>query len=233
MKAVAAPRVLVVDDEPAILELVRYNLVREGFDVLAETDGLKGLQRAREERPALVILDVMLPGLSGLEVCRRLRQEMDVPILMLTARKDEVDRVLGLELGADDYVTKPFSPRELVARVKAILRRSQGRARGDGNELLSQGGLSVDPARRRAELDGREVDLTFTEFELLQILMRHPGRAFSRDELLAQVWGDDFYGDARTVDVHIRHLREKLREDPQNPRFIETVRGVGYRFREP
>ncbi|CAB1129729.1 two-component response regulator [Candidatus Hydrogenisulfobacillus filiaventi] len=229
----AGERVLVVDDEPAIVELVQYNLEREGFVVDTEADGPAALRRARSERPDLIILDVMLPGMSGLEVCRALRQEMDVPILMLTARKDEVDRVLGLELGADDYVTKPFSPRELVARVKAILRRSQkGREADAGGGAVGIRGLLVDPARRRVELDGQPVDLTFTEFELLQTLARNPGRAFSREELLSRVWGEDFFGDVRTVDVHIRHLREKLKEDPQNPRYLETVRGVGYRFKE-
>jgi DNA-binding response OmpR family regulator len=175
----------------------------------------------------------MLPGMSGLDVCRQLRRETEIPIILLTARKDEVDRVLGLELGADDYVTKPFSPRELVARVKAILRRTRARE-DDGSESqeITRTGLVVDPDRRIASLDGRTLNLTFTEFELLHILAKNPGRAFTRDDLLMRVWGQDFFGDARTVDVHVRHLREKLLEDPQSPRFIETVRGVGYRFRE-
>lgn len=226
-------RVLVVDDEAAIVELVSYNLSREGFEVLVTADGAEALRMARKEAPDLVILDVMLPSMSGLDVCRQLRRETEIPIILLTARKDEVDRVLGLELGADDYVTKPFSPRELVARVKAILRRSRGREDelSDPHEI-NRTGLTVDPERREASLDGKTLHLTFTEFELLHILARNPGRAFTRDDLLMRVWGQDFFGDARTVDVHVRHLREKLMEDLQTPRFIETVRGVGYRFRE-
>lgn len=223
-------KVLVVDDETAILELVAYNLTREGFDVIQEVSGQKAPERVKQESPDLIILDVMLPGMSGFDVCRAIRKTTDVPIIMLTARKDEVDRVLGLELGADDYVTKPFSPRELIARVKAILRRT-GRIRENEEEIRTVG-LVVDMERRQASVDGRSINLTFTEFELLSILARNPGRAFTRDELLVRVWGQDFYGDARTVDVHIRHLREKLMEDPGAPRFIETVRGVGYRFRE-
>lgn len=221
-------RVLVVDDEKAIVELVQYHLTREGYQVECEENGQTAVDRALHEAFDLIILDVMLPGLSGLDACRAIRQSRDVPIIMLTARKDEVDRVLGLELGADDYVTKPFSPRELIARVKAILRRSQ-KSREDNGEIRMPG-LDVDVERRTVTVDGVVVNLTFTEFELLTILARNPGRAFTREELLVRVWGDDFYGDSRTVDVHVRHLREKLKEDPQRPRFIETVRGVGYRF---
>ncbi len=224
------PRLLVVDDEQAISELVSFHLTREGYQVETEEDGRQAVDRVLREPFDLVILDVMLPGLSGLEACRAIRQSTDVPIIMLTARKDEVDRVLGLELGADDYVTKPFSPRELTARVKAILRRS-AKGREDNGEVRLPG-LDVDPERRSVLVDGEPVNLTFTEFELLTILARNPGRAFTRDELLVRVWGEDFYGDSRTVDVHVRHLREKLHEDPQKPRFIETVRGVGYRFRQ-
>lgn len=223
-------RVLVVDDEAAIVELVSYNLTREGFDVISESDGKNAVERAQSDLPDLIILDVMLPGITGLDVCRALRKFTDVPIIMLTARKDEVDRVLGLELGADDYVTKPFSPRELIARVKAILRRS-GKVRETDEEIRAKG-LVVDTERRQVSMDGRVLNLTFTEFELLHILAKNPGRAFTREDLLARVWGADFFGDARTVDVHVRHLREKLMEDPATPRFIETVRGVGYRFRE-
>ncbi|NMP22136.1 response regulator transcription factor [Sulfobacillus harzensis] len=224
-------RLLVVDDERAILELVTYHLTREGYQVETEEDGRTAVERVGREPFDLVILDVMLPGLSGLEACRAIRQSTDVPIIMLTARKDEVDRVLGLELGADDYVTKPFSPRELTARVKAILRRS-AKGREDNGEVRVPG-LEIDVERRTVQVDGQPINLTFTEFELLTILARHPGRAFTRDELLVRVWGEDFYGDSRTVDVHVRHLREKLHEDPQKPRFIETVRGVGYRFAQP
>lgn len=226
MAETGGPTVLVVDDEPAIRELVRFTLEREGFRVRLAGDGWEALEAARREAPDLVVLDLMLPGLSGEDVCRALRAEMDVPVLMLTARKEESDRVSGLELGADDYVTKPFSPRELAARVRAILRRTRSREAGGGE------GLVVDVERRRVTLDGRPVDLTYTEFELLRTLRAYPGRVFSREDLLSRVWGQDFYGDTRTVDVHIRHLREKLGEDPARPRFIETVRGVGYRFRE-
>lgn len=221
-------RVLVVDDETAIVELVQYHLSREGYQVETEENGQRAVERATRESFDLVILDVMLPGMSGLDACRAIRQAVDVPIIMLTARKDEVDRVLGLELGADDYVTKPFSPRELIARVKAILRRSQ-KGRDESGDIRYPG-LEVDIHRRMVTVDQNPINLTFTEFELLTILARNPGRAFTRDELLVRVWGEDFYGDSRTVDVHVRHLREKLREDPQKPRFIETVRGVGYRF---
>ncbi|OLZ10875.1 response regulator [Sulfobacillus thermosulfidooxidans] len=227
-------RVLVVDDEKAIVELVAYNLRREGFDVLTEYDGQQGLKRALQDKPDLVVLDVMLPGLSGLDVCRSIRHETDIPVIMLTARKDELDRILGLELGADDYVTKPFSPRELVARVKAILRRVKRPADKDTTEpeVVEHSGLKIEFDKREVLLDGTPLPLTFTEFELLSILAKNPGRAFTRDDLLIKVWGQDFFGDARTVDVHIRHLREKLQEDLQSPRFIETVRGVGYRFKE-
>ncbi|WP_053961094.1 response regulator [Sulfobacillus thermosulfidooxidans] len=227
-------RVLVVDDEKAIVELVAYNLRREGFDVLTEYDGQQGLKRALQDKPDLVVLDVMLPGLSGLDVCRSIRHETDIPVIMLTARKDELDRILGLELGADDYVTKPFSPRELVARVKAILRRVKRPADKDTTEpeVVEHYGLKIEFDKREVLLDGTPLPLTFTEFELLSILAKNPGRAFTRDDLLVKVWGQDFFGDARTVDVHIRHLREKLQEDLQSPRFIETVRGVGYRFKE-
>ncbi len=223
-------RVLVVDDETAIVELVQYHLTREGYQVATEDNGQRAVERVAREPFDLVILDLMLPGLSGLDACRAIRQSTDVPIIMLTARKDEVDRVLGLELGADDYVTKPFSPRELIARVKAILRRSH-KVRDDHDDIRYPH-LAIDVERRSVEVDQQEVNLTFTEFELLTILAKNPGRAFSRDELLVRVWGEDFYGDSRTVDVHVRHLREKLGEDPQQPRFIETVRGVGYRFSE-
>lgn len=225
-------KILVVDDERSIVELVSFNLRKEGFQVLAAADGLEAVRLAREEKPDLIILDVMLPGLDGFEVCRILRKEMPVPILMLTARKEEVDRVVGLELGADDYVTKPFSPRELVARVRAILRRSARRPELEEEKILSAGELAVDLARRKVTVGNRMVDLTYTQFELLKHLMSNPGRVFSREALVERVWGYSYYGDVRTVDVHIRHLREKIEREPGSPQFIETVRGVGYRFRE-
>lgn len=225
-------KILVVDDERSIVELVSFNLSKEGFQVVAAADGLEAVRLAREEKPDLIILDVMLPGLDGFEVCRILRKEMPVPILMLTARKEEVDRVVGLELGADDYVTKPFSPRELVARVRAILRRSARRPELEEEKILSAGELAVDLARRKVTVGNRMVDLTYTQFELLKHLMSNPGRVFSREALVERVWGYSYYGDVRTVDVHIRHLREKIEREPGSPQFIETVRGVGYRFRE-
>jgi DNA-binding response OmpR family regulator len=223
-----AETVLVVDDEPAIQELVRFTLERDGFKVAVAGDGWEGLKEARALHPDLVVLDLMLPGLDGMALCRALRAEMDVAVLMLTARKEESDRVAGLELGADDYVTKPFSPRELSARVRAILRRSRAPAAPSSSPEL----LTLDVERRRVTLRGEVVDLTYTEFELLKMLHDSPGRVFSREELLSRVWGEDFYGDSRTVDVHVRHLREKLHEDSVKPQFIETVRGVGYRFRD-
>ncbi|MDA8064359.1 MAG: response regulator transcription factor [Thermaerobacter sp.] len=225
-----AVRILLVDDEPPILELVSYNLRREGYEVRTARDGAGALEAFRRERPDLVILDLMLPGQDGYQVCRALREEGDVPILMLTARKEEEDRIRGLDLGADDYVTKPFSPRELAARVRAILRRSAGKAPEGGR--LRCGDLALDLERRTVEVAGRSVNLTFTEFELLALLARSPGRVYTRELLLEKIWGYDYFGDIRTVDVHIRHLREKIEADPALPTFIETVRGVGYRFRE-
>jgi two-component system alkaline phosphatase synthesis response regulator PhoP len=223
-----AETILVVDDEPAIQELVRFALERDGFQVAVAADGWDGLNQARALKPDLVVLDLMLPGLDGMALCRALRAEMDVPVLMLTARKEESDRIAGLELGADDYVTKPFSPRELAARVRAILRRTKSpREAPDASEALH-----IDSDRRRVLVHGQPVELTYTEFELLRALAGAPGRVFSRDELLTRVWGGEFYGDSRTVDVHIRHLREKLGDESSQPQFIETVRGVGYRFRE-
>lgn len=233
IEVIAVPeKILVVDDERSIVELVSFNLRKDGFQTLAAADGMEAVRLAREEKPDLIILDVMLPVIDGFEVCRILRKEMSVPILMLTARKEEVDRVVGLELGADDYVTKPFSPRELVARVKAILRRSGKRAEQEGEEVLNAGELEVDLARRKVTVGTRVVDLTYTQFELLKHLMSNPGRVFSRESLVDRIWGYSYYGDVRTVDVHIRHLREKIEREPGSPQFIETVRGVGYRFRE-
>lgn len=192
-------------------------------------DGEAALEEVAAFEPHLVILDIMLPKLDGMEVCRRIRAQSDVPIIMLTARDDEIDRVVGLELGADDYVTKPFAVRELVARVRAIMRRVAAQA-GQKTEELNYDGLRIHIPSRRVTVDGREVDLTYTEFELLITLASSPGRVFSRSALLTRVWGDEFR-DERTVDVHIRHLREKIERDPRNPEFIHTARGVGYVFR--
>lgn len=225
-------RVLVVDDEPHIVELVRYNLRQEGYEVLVASDGPTALSRARVERPDLIILDLMLPGLDGLEVCRRLRHEAATPIIMLTAKGGELERVVGLESGADDYVTKPFSPRELVARVRAVLRRRLREvATSSPDTPLEVGRLRLHPATHEVTLAGRAVDLTAREFELLRLFMRHPNRVFTRDFLLEHLWGHDFYGSTRTVDMHVSRLREKIEDDPVNPTFIMTVRGVGYKLR--
>jgi len=224
-------RILVVDDEPHIVELVRYNLLQEGYDVSTAGDGEAALAKVRTERPDLVILDIMLPGPDGLEVCRRLRAESAVPIIMLTAKGGELERVVGLELGADDYVTKPFSPRELVARVRAVLRRRVREVSPATQEPITVGDLHLDPATHEVTLGGRPVDLTAREFDLLRLLMRHPNRVFTRDFLLEHLWGYDFYGSTRTVDMHVSRLREKIEDDPARPTFIVTVRGVGYKLR--
>ncbi len=227
-------KVLVVDDEPHIVELVRYNLEREGFHVTVAYDGQEALQRARTDRPDLIVLDLMLPSVDGLEVCRTLRRESTVPILVLTAKDGELDRVLGLETGADDYVTKPFSPRELVARVRAILRRARPEsAVGTVQPRLVAGDLVLDPNTREVFLAGRPVELTTKEFDLLRLLMAHPNRVFTRDALLEHVWGYDYFGGTRTVDMHISRLRDKIEDDPASPTYIVTVRGVGYKFKAP
>ena len=219
---------LVIEDDRDLVRILKGYLEQAGYRVLAAYDGRLGLQMALEEAPDLVILDLMLPGMDGFEICRELRRRSEVPILMLTARVEETDRVLGLELGADDYVTKPFSPREVVARVRAILRRAQRPPQTP--KVLRQGELELDPEGHVARLKGEELDLTPTEFRLLQTLMEAPGRAFSREQLL-EALGEP-WNDPRTVDSHIRNLRRKLGEDPSRPRYIETVYGVGYRFRE-
>ena len=225
-------RVLVVDDEANLRHTLSYALKQEGFETLAAADGEEGLRLARSGAPDLVILDVMLPKLDGFEVCRRLRRESNVPILMLTARASELDRVVGLEIGADDYLVKPFSMRELVARVRAMLRRAAQPAVADAAAIIDDGGLRVDVPRHRVTLDGAEVRLKPKEFDLLVFLARHPGRVFAREQLLASVWGMDFSGDSRTVDTHVKTLRERLGDDADAPRWIETLRGVGYRFRD-
>ncbi|MGH8992073.1 MAG: response regulator transcription factor [Acidimicrobiia bacterium] len=227
------PRVLVVEDDATVAEVVLRYLEREGFEVETVGDGLVALDRAREALPDAVVLDLMLPGLDGLEVCRRLRAMAPIPVIMLTARGEEDDRVLGLELGADDYVTKPFSPRELTARVKSVLRRAAGplaAATVAGEpEVLTAGTLEVDTAARDVRVGGELAALTAREFELLVFLMRRPRRVFRREELLEHVWGYT-YGDTSTVTVHIRRLREKVEADPSAPVHLQTVWGVGYRF---
>jgi DNA-binding response OmpR family regulator len=226
--------ILLVDDEDSVQKLLTYPLERDGFRVVSARDGEEALQRFATEPVDLVVLDIMLPKLDGLEVCKRLRAESSVPIIMLTARDDEFDTVLGLELGADDYITKPFSIREFRSRVRALLRRAgtAQRARETG-EVLEAGPLRIDPDRRTAQLDGQAIELTYVEFELLRTLAASPGRVFSRRALLEAVWGDAAYREPRTIDVHVRHLREKVERDPSDPDLILTVRGAGYRFREP
>jgi DNA-binding response OmpR family regulator len=243
--------VLLVDDEATLRDTVAYNLRREGFGVELASDGQEALDKARRHRPELVILDIMLPHLDGLQVCRTLRAESTVPILLLSARSEEFDRVLGLELGADDYLTKPFAMRELLARVRAMLRRSQmpshqqdgvegalagspkSATSGDRNASLKAGDVTIDLARREAQIAGEPLLLKPKEFDLLTYLVRHPGIVISRDALLREVWGYDFPIDTRTVDVHVRGLRQKLERDPSRPEHIETVRGYGYRFVVP
>ena len=227
---VTTTRILVIEDDPTVAEVVARYLAREGYEVDVVSDGAEGLKRALADLPDLVVLDLMLPSLSGLEVCRRLRQAAPVPVIMLTARSGEVDRVSGLEIGADDYVAKPFSPRELTARVKAVLRRASGAvdARSEPSRL-GAGDLELDATTHEVRLRSSVVELTAKEFELLAHLMRHPRRAFRREELLQHVWGFDC-GDTSTVTVHVSRLRDKIEDDPGAPRYVRTVRGVGYRF---
>jgi DNA-binding response OmpR family regulator len=225
--------ILLVDDEESVRKLLTYPLERDGYRVIQARDGEEALARFDGEEVDLVVLDLMLPKLDGLEVCKRLRERSSVPIVMLTARDDELDKVLGLELGADDYITKPFSIREFRSRVRALLRRAlTPRHEPRDAEAIEVNGLRVDPARRSVEIDGRPVQLTYVEFELLRTLAQRPGRVFSRQALLEALWGSADYREPRTIDVHVRHLREKLENDPREPRYILTVRGVGYRFRE-
>jgi DNA-binding response OmpR family regulator len=226
--------ILLVDDEDSVQKLLAYPLEREGFRVLQARDGEEALERFASEQVDLVVLDLMLPKLDGLEVCKRLRAQSEVPIIMLTARDDELDKVLGLELGADDYITKPFSIREFRSRVRALLRRtaSSRQASAAENEVISVNGLRIDLARRAVEVRDEPVQLTYVEFELLRTLASNPGRVYSRRMLLEALWGGADYREPRTIDVHIRHLREKLEHDPAEPEYILTVRGAGYRFRD-
>jgi DNA-binding response OmpR family regulator len=229
-----APRILLVDDEPPIQTLLSFPLERDGYEVVAAADGREALARYSEQIFDLVVLDVMLPRMDGLEVCRRLRAKGEtVPIIMLTAKSEEIDKVLGLELGADDYITKPFSMREFRSRVKAALRRA-GMPRRDPSdeEPLVVHELRVDPAKRAVEVRGLPVQTTYVEFEILLALATSPGRVWTRDMLLTRIWGDSAYRDPRTIDVHIRHLREKLERDAKDSEYLFTVRGVGYRFRD-
>jgi len=221
-------KILVVDDEPKIVKLVRAYLEKAGFTVVTAGDGQEALAAFRYERPNLVVLDLMLPGMDGLDVCRAIRRSSDVPIIMLTARDEEVDRLIGLELGADDYIVKPFSPREVVARVRAVLRRTEGQPLKP--KVVIAGDVTLDLPHRTAQVQGRPVELTATEFDLLAVLARHPGQVFTRMQLLDLMQGEAYEGYERTIDVHIKNLRRKLGDDPRNPRYIVTVRGVGYKF---
>ncbi|MBE0696300.1 MAG: response regulator transcription factor [Anaerolineaceae bacterium] len=234
-----AEKILVVEDELTLQETLAYNLKRQGYEVESASDGASALKEARRLKPDMIILDVMLPGIDGFEVCRILRQDMNTPVLMLTARDDEIDRVVGLEVGADDYMTKPFSMRELMARVKAMLRRvrmvreeinASTSAASLAAQTITFGNLAIDPTRREIRRDDLPVALKPKEFELLLFLAQHRGQVLTREFILERVWGWNFIGDSRTVDVHIRWLREKLENDPSNPNRIVTVRGVGYRF---
>jgi DNA-binding response OmpR family regulator len=228
------PRILLVDDEQSIQTLLSFPLRKDGYEVVQATDGREALARFSETAFDLVVLDVMLPRVDGLEVCRRMRARSSVPIIMLTAKAEEIDKVLGLELGADDYITKPFSMREFRSRVKAALRRASMARRepSAGEEPLEVHELRIDPAKRAVEVRGAGVQTTYVEFEILVALATSPGRVWTRDMLLTRIWGDSAYRDPRTIDVHIRHLREKLERDAKDPEYLFTVRGVGYRFRD-
>ena len=225
-------RILVVDDEVQIVRVLRGYLEKAGFAVLAANDGREGLRLARQERPDLVILDLMLPGMDGLDVCRALRKDSELPIIMLTARVEETDRLIGLELGADDYVTKPFSPREVVARVRAVLRRTRPEAPRAQDEVLHLGELHLDTARRMLAAGQRQVELTPSEFEILRVMLSSPGRVFSRAQLLEAAQGVTYEGYERTIDTHIKNLRQKIEEHPRRPRYLLTVHGVGYKICE-
>lgn len=228
-------KVLIVEDEQPIVEILKFNLEKEGYDVDYALDGITGYNKAIKEECDLILLDVMLPGMDGFEVCRKVREKSTVPIIMLTAREEEVDKVLGLELGADDYMTKPFSIRELTARVKANLRRistesvSSGTQQGDGNIIVS-GDLTINMERYEVKKRDKVIEITLREFELLKFLAMQPEKIFTRENLLENVWGYEYYGDVRTVDVTVRRLREKIEDDPGMPRYIVTKRGVGYYF---
>ncbi len=227
-----AKRILVIDDEPVILESVGYNLKQEGYEVIAANNGETGLQLAKTEPVDLIVLDLMLPGINGMEICRTIRQNSEVPIIMLTAKEGEIDKVLGLELGADDYITKPFSMRELIARIRTVLKRANhsNGGRNAPSKVIEIDDLRIDLPGHEVSVKGQAVNLSSKEFELLKIFINHPGQVLSREQLLTLIWGNDFYGDDRTVDVHIRWLREKLEDNPSEPKYIITVRGAGYKF---
>lgn len=227
------PRILMVDDEKDIVDLVAYNLEKEGYETLKALDGEKALQLVRTKPPDLVVLDLMLPGIQGLEVCKRIRKDPEtasIPIIMLTAKGAEIDKIVGLEVGADDYITKPFSVKELLARIKAVLRRSEARRAAGQAEVFEFKGLHIDFKSYEVTVDGKRVDLSPTEFRLLKFLSRNPGRVYSREQILDRVWGDEAFVEPRTVDVHIRRLRARIEHDESSPDYIVTVRGAGYKF---
>lgn len=228
----ANEKILIVDDEEHIVELLHFNLVNAGYEVLNANNGIDAVKIAKAEKPSLLLLDLMLPGMDGFDVCKEIKRDSEMKktsIIMLTAKGEELDKILGLELGADDYITKPFSVRELLARVKAVLRRTSSFNEAE-DDVYNSENLKVDFERHEVYVNDRKVDLTLKEFELLQILIKNKGRILKRETLLDKIWGYEYIGETRTVDVHIRYLRKKIEEDDKNPRFIETIRGVGYRF---
>lgn len=228
----AGEKILIVDDELHIVELLKYNLETNGYKVIYALNGKEGIASAIEKKPDLILLDVMLPEMDGFDVCKEVKKNKSiekVPIIMLTAKSEEFDKILGLELGADDYITKPFSVRELMARVKVVLRRN---LKDDQSEIINIDNLAIDLAKHEVVKDGSKIDLTLKEFELLKLLILNKGRVMTRDFLLDKIWGYEYYGETRTVDVHVRHLRQKIEDDDKNPQYIETVRGIGYRFKD-
>lgn len=221
-------KILIIEDEPNIRELILYNLIQNGYEGLAAEDGTMGITLARDEKPDLILLDIMLPGKNGYDICKELRSEGNqTPIIMLTAKNDEIDKVLGLEFGADDYISKPFGVRELIARIKAVLRRYENNT---GTDVITVGDLSMDISRHEVKLAGKPIELTLKEFDLLKALAENRGRVLTRDQLLDKVWGFEYYGETRTVDVHIRYLRKKLKDEDGEGKYIQTVRGMGYKM---
>lgn len=223
-------KILIVDDEPSITESIQYNLEKEGFSTLVASDGEKALEAFAKEKPDMVILDLMLPNISGEDVCKYIRKDSQVPIIMLTAKGEEIDRIVGLEIGADDYLAKPFSMRELIARIKAILRRITDSATPKEEASITVGSFELDKKRHEMRLANTPLELTLKEFEIMELFIRNTGQALTRDVILNRIWGEDYFGGTKTVDVHIRRLRKKIERDPSCPQFIQTVRGVGYRF---
>ncbi|CDF57846.1 winged helix-turn-helix domain-containing protein [Thermobrachium celere] len=229
----ASEKILIIDDELHIVELIKYNLEMNGYKVYYALNGTDGINLAYEKKPDLILLDIMLPEIDGFEVCKKIKRDdelADIPIIMLTAKGEEFDKILGLELGADDYITKPFSVRELVARIKAVLRRNTKEEKQQS--VINIGNLTIDLERHEVLKDGRKIELTLKEFELLKLLVLNKGKVMTRDFLLDKIWGYEYYGETRTVDVHVRHLRQKIEDDDKNPRYIETVRGIGYKFKD-